>query len=219
MNTISTYHNADIISAIQMRKILSKAPTNNFNTFLTELNKQLPLYNIVTPLRIAAFLAEGSEETGELTKLTENMYYSASRIMQVWPTRFHSIEVAMQYEHNPEKLGNYVYANRMGNGGPESGDGYKYRGRGWFNGTGKLFYKRMSNLTGIDFIKDPDLLAIPRYAVQSACEDWKACNLNILADVQNIKAITRKINGGYTNLNERIKYYNKAKVAFGVSPL
>ncbi|MGN6567123.1 MAG: glycoside hydrolase family 19 protein [Flavipsychrobacter sp.] len=205
------------ISVMQMHLVMPGAPSGSLNSFLAELNKQLPLYNITTPLRIAAFIAQGSEETGELRQLTENMNYSASRIMQVWPSRFHTIEAARSYEHNPEKLGNYVYADRMGNGHPESGDGYKYRGRGWFNGTGKSFYRRMSDLTGTDFITNPDLLATPKFAVQSACEEWRSWNLNALADAQNIKAITKKINGGYTNLADRLRLYNKAKTAFGLN--
>lgn len=217
MDTTLNKDYGGVISAMQMRMVMPLAPSSTLNSFLAELNRQLPLYNITTPLRIAAFIAQGCEETGELRQLTENMNYSAARIKQVWPTRFHTVEAAMPYEHNPEKLGNYVYADRMGNGHPESGDGYRYRGRGWFNGTGKSFYRRMSDLTGTDFINNPDLLAMPRYAVQSACEEWKLWNLNALADVQNIKAMTRKINGGYTNLNDRLNFYNKAKIALGIS--
>jgi len=211
MDITAKNNSPEIISDGQLRQIMPNAPKNMLNKFLEEFNKQLPTYQISSPLRISAFIAQGAHESGELRYLIENMNYSAARIIQVWPSRFHSLDAAHPFEHNPEKLGDSVYANRMGNGSPETGDGYKYRGRGWFNGTGKGFYSKMAQLTSIDFIGNPDLLAMPHYAVLSACMEWKSGNMNALADAQNFKLITKKINGGYIGLAERTQYYNKAK--------
>ena len=216
MNNISEISDRQLITIDQLHSIMPHAPSSALNKFLDEFNKQLPVYNISTPLRISAFISQGAHESGELRQLVENMNYSAARISQVWPKRFPTLESAISYQHNPEKLGNNVYANRMGNGSPESNDGYRYRGRGWFNGTGKDFYKKMTQLSGNDFIANPDLMATAIYAVKSACVEWKAGNMNELADAQNFKAITKKINGGYTGLAERTNYYNKAKKAFGL---
>jgi putative chitinase len=137
--------------------------------------------------------------------------------MNVWPSRFPTKDFALQYVRNPEKLGNFVYANRMGNGNAESGDGYRYRGRGWFNGTGKEFYEKMTKTSGHDFVANPDDMANPKFAVLSACEEWKASNLNNLADAGNFKQITKIINGGFIGLDSRMKYYSKAKEVFGAN--
>lgn len=202
----------------QLKQIMPNAKTQSCQSFLDEFNAQLPSYGIDTPLRVAAFVAQGAHESGELCELVENMYYSTpERLMDVWPSRFPTRDIALQYVRNPAKLGNFVYANRMGNGDAASGDGYNYRGRGWFNGTGKEFYEKMTRISGHDFVANPDDLADPKYAVFSACEEWKASDLNKLADAGDIKQITRVINGGYIGLDSRIKYYTKAKQVFGVN--
>src|SRR3989442_1698533 len=131
MDATAKNNSSEVISDGQLRQIMPKAPQGVLNKFLYEFNSQFSTYQIITPLRIAAFIAQGAHESGELRALIENMNYSAARIVQVWPSRFHSIDAAQPYEHNPEKLGDSVYASRMGNGSPETGDGYKYRGRGW----------------------------------------------------------------------------------------
>jgi len=205
------------ITIDQLAQIMPQARTQVLENFLEEFNEQLPSYQIDQPLRAAAFIAQGAHESGELRELVENMYYSTpERLMVVWPTRFTNIDSALPYIKNPEKLGNFVYANRMGNGEASTGDGYKYRGRGWFNGTGKDFYKKMTTLSGHDFLSNPDDMATPKFAVLSACEEWKASNLNVLADAENFKQITRVINGGYIGLASRLVYYAKARKAFGV---
>lgn len=214
---VATKDNPSLLTTGQLQRIMPHAPSTQLTKFYTEFMKQWPLYSINTPLRIAAFLAQGAVESGELRTLVENMSYSAPRIVQVWPSRFHSIEEATPYAHNPAKLGNNVYANRMGNGAPESGDGYKYRGRGFFSGTGKGFYQKTAGQTSIDFVGNPDLMATPHYAVLSACYEWKINKLNTLADTGNIKQISKIINGGYIGLSERMAYYNKAKQVLGIS--
>jgi Predicted chitinase len=205
------------ITLNQLKQIMPQARTQLLEHFLDELNFQLPLYKINEPLRLAAFIAQGAHESGELRELVENMYYSTpERLMAVWPSRFKTKEAAIPYTRNPEKLGNFVYANRMGNGAPETGDGYHYRGRGWFNGTGKEFYRKLTDLTKHNFIKYPDDMADPHFAVLSACEEWKASGLNEQADAGGIKQITKIINGGYIGLDSRLIYYAKAKKVFGI---
>jgi putative chitinase len=212
----TTLKTSELLTTGQLQRIMPQAPENLLGSFLIEFNKQFPVYNLTTPLRIAAFIAQGAHESGELRSLVENMNYSAPRIMQVWPARFHSIEEATPYAHNPAKLGNNVYANRMGNGDPSTGDGYKFRGRGWFNGTGKIFYQKMAKLSGANFVGNPDLIATPHYAVLSALVEWKTNNLNLSADNRDFKHITKVINGGYIGLAQRTAYYNKAKLVFGI---
>jgi putative chitinase len=200
----------------QLKKIMPQARTQLLELFLDEFNLQLPNYQIDTPKRISAFIAQGAYESGELRELVEIMYYTTSeRLQNVWPKRFRTVESTLPYLRNPESLGNFVYANRLGNGNVESGDGYKYRGRGWFNVTGKDFYQSMTNLTHHDFITYPDDMAIAKFAILSACEEWSASNLNKLADLENFTKITRVINGGLTGLEGRLVYYYKAKQAFG----
>lgn len=206
----------EVISLLILQQIMPRAKQAILTQFHEEFNLQMPAYAITTPLRIAAFIAQGAHESGELNSLVENMNYTAPRIVQVWPSRFRTVQDAQPYANNPEKLGNNVYANRMGNGAPETGDGYRYRGRGWFNGTGKGFYQKMTTLTGVDFVTNPDLFATPKYAVMSACVEWNKLNLNPLADVQDFKQITLKINGGYTGLPDRTMYYERAKKALGI---
>lgn len=197
---------------------MPQARTQLLENFLDEFNEQLPQHNIDNPLRICAYLAQGAHESGELRELSEVLYYTRpERLMSVWPKRFKTIESASPYVRNPEKLGNFVYCNRMGNGDPDTGDGYKYRGRGWFNGTGKEFYQRITDLTHHDFISVPDDLVIPKYAVLSACVEWDNGNLNSYADAGNFKKITYIINGGLIGYDSRVIYYNKAKIAFGIA--
>jgi putative chitinase len=206
-----------LITLEQLKLIMPQARTQLAENFLDEFNTQFPKYNINTPLRISAYLAQGAYESAELRELVENMYYTTSeRLQKVWPTRFLTVASTQPYLKNPEKLGNFVYANRLGNGNVESGNGYFYRGRGWFNGTGKNFYQTMSNLTHHDFINNPDDMANPKYAVLSACEEWNSSNLNLYADAGNFRRITKIINGALTGLDGRVIYYNKAKHAFGI---
>jgi putative chitinase len=206
-----------LITQEQLTAIMPQARTQMLESFLDEFNVQLPGCQVDTPLRLSAYLAQGALESGELRELSEIMYYSSSaRLQQVWPNRFPTVQSTLPYLKNPEALGNYVYANRMGNGDAASGDGYRYRGRGWFSGTGKDFYQKMSNLTQHDFISSPDDMVIPKYAILSACQFWTTNNLNALADAANFTQITKVINGGVTGLAARLIYYHKARQAFGI---
>ena len=182
--------------------------------WLDPLNEVFAKYEINTPQRQAAFIGQCAHESANFTKLEENLNYSASRLMAVWPSRFPNLDVASQYANNPEKLANKVYAGRMGNGNEESGDGQKYLGRGIIGITGRENYDRCGKAIGVDLINQPQLLATPDYAALSAGWFWNKTGLNALADSKDYETMTKRINGGLLGLDDR-----KAKIAKAISVL
>ena len=165
-------------------------------------------YNISTTQRQACFIGQCQHESENFTKLEEGLNYSASRLMAVWPSRFPNLDVAEQYANNPEKLANYVYAGRLGNGNEESGDGWRYHGRGVIQLTGKDNYANCGSGLGVDLVGDPDRLLDPQYAALSAGWFWNKKGLNDLADTGDYETMTKRINGGVLGLDDR-----KAKIA------
>jgi len=180
----------------QLEKIL---PLNKqVESWFVALAINLPIYEINTISRVAAFLAQCAHESNDLTRLRENLNYKAASLIATWPARFNAAN-ADQYAHNPEKIGNYVYANRMGNGDEASGDGFKYRGRGPIQITGKNNYTALSNFIYGDtsLLDAPDLLETDMdVAIKSACWYWVTNNLNIFADVNDIDGVSDIINRG-----------------------
>jgi putative chitinase len=175
-------------------------------------------FDITSAARMAAFLAQIAHESGQLTRLAENLNYAAKRLMQVWPNRFPTLEKAQQYERNPEKLANCVYAKRLSNGDEASGDGWRYRGRGIIQLTGRGNYRAAAMGIGLPLEDEPDLLLQPGPAALSAAWFWKSHGLNELADDQNddndiedFRTITKRINGGTVGLNERLALWERAK--------
>lgn len=166
--------------------------------------------------RIQMLVAQLALESGEFNRLEENMNYSAFRLMKVWPGRFPSIKEAEPYSHNPEALANKVYSNRMGNGPEESGEGWRYHGRGLIQLTGKDNYKRIGDLINMpEILTDPDMLLDRNIACLSATAFWKMKGLNEIADQDDLSAfmtVTKKINGGLTDLSGRLEYWRRAKV-------
>jgi putative chitinase len=169
-------------------------------------------------LRVAHFMAQVLHESGGLTFQFENLNYSAPRLPVVWPARFQPKGALdpSQYAHNPEKLANEVYGGRMGNDAP--GDGYKYRGRGLIQLTGKDEYRVVTELIRSKFPGNaPDLVASPDDAVSadwcvaSAAAVWEQKGCNALADEDAIKLITRRINGGYVGLAQREEWLRRTK--------
>ena len=177
------------------------------------LNQVFVKYDIGTPKRQAAFIGQCAVESANFTRLQENLNYSAQRLTQVWPSRFPNISMAEPYANNPEKLANFVYAGRMGN--LQDGDGWKFHGRGLIQLTGRENYANCGSGVGVDLIDNPDLLLTPKYAVLSAGWFWNKKGLNALADTQEYGAITRRINGGLTGLDERIAKITKALQVLG----
>jgi len=172
----------------------------------------LPQYHISDVARVAAFIAQCSHESAGFTALSENLNYSADGLRKIFPKYFPSAEMAQAYHRQPEKIANRVYSSRMGNGDEASGEGYKFRGRGLIQLTGKSNYSRCSQFLFEDdtLIRMPDVLTQPYYALHSACWFWHANKLNEQADAQDIRTMTKKINGGFIGLEDRIKHYNHA---------
>jgi len=182
--------------------------------WLKPLNDTFAKYDISTPARQAFFVGQCAHESGNFRILEENLHYSASELMRVWPSRFPNLDVANQYANNPEKIANKVYGGRMGNGPEETGEAWKYHGRGCIQLTGKDSYDRCGKALGVDLINQPQLLVDPHYAALSAGWFWNKAGLNALADSQDYETMTKRINGGILGLDDR-----KAKIAKALSVL
>lgn len=157
------------------------------------LNNACALYQINTKLRIAAFLAQIGHESGRLSRVVENLSYSAAALQRTWPRLFDA-KLAAEYAHQPERIANVAYNSRMGNTAP--GDGWKYRGRGLIQITGKSNYALYGRLMGIDLVNTPSLLESPKNAAISAASFWSENGLNALADAGDIQNIGSIINTG-----------------------
>jgi len=174
------------------------------------LCKVLPDYDINTPERVAAFLAQTMHESGGYRALTENLNYQAASLMRVWPSRFPTMEIADQYAHNQEMIANRAYCDRMGNGDEASGDGWRYCGRGLIQLTGKQNYTKFAESIDTPLEQIPEFLATFEGAVQSACWFWESNNLNQYADTGDILTMTKRINGGTLGLEDRQQHYTHA---------
>lgn len=203
------------VTAQQLKIIMPKCNTDQW---LNALNQAMTKFEINTSARIAAFLAQVAHESSETTTLSENLNYSAVRLTQVWPQRFPSVVLAQAYAKNPEKLANFVYAGRGGNGNSASGDGWRYRGRGLFQLTTKDNYRLAGQALSLPLVDKPDLLLLPEVAALTAAQFWQRLGLNVLADHQvgdndekDFEKISIKINGGKVGLAERKRYWQLAK--------
>lgn len=182
------------------------------------LEEILPEYEINTPQRVAAFVAQCAHESGGFRALKENLNYKAVTLRKIFPKYFPDDATANHYASLPNKqaaIANKVYANRMGNGDEASGDGYRYCGRGLIQLTGKDNYSWFAASLEIPVEEASEYLESFEGAVQSACWFWETNNLNVQADSSDIKLMTKKINGGYIGLEDRIKHYNHALHVFG----
>lgn len=184
--------------------------TKNPIDLTAALNHILPKYHIDTKPRIAAFLAQCGHESGQFNTLTENLNYSSENLCKVWPKRFTSATAAKPYHRNPEKIANKVYADRMGNGTEASGDGYKYRGRGAIQLTGKENYTKFAKSIGKTLEETVAYCETLEGAIESACYFWSTNNLNTCADCGDFIDLTKKINGGTTGLADRQAHYATA---------
>ncbi|MGE8436846.1 MAG: glycoside hydrolase family 19 protein [Pseudomonas palmensis] len=177
--------------------------------FLPALNRAMARFKIKGRLRAAAFLAQVGHESGHLRSLVENLSYSADALVRTWPTRFTSLSSA-GYARQPEKIANRVYGGRMGNGPESSGDGWRYRGRGLIQLTGRSNYRAAADGLGLPLIDQPEMLEQPESACQSAAWWWAQNGLSELADAGKFEAITRKINGGLNGQADRLALYERA---------
>lgn len=196
---------------ITRNQLNSIIPGNqHLDKWLECLNTILVEYEIDSPERVAAFLAQCAHESAGFTAIKENLNYKASSLRKVFPKYFPTDELAEQYAHNQEAIANRVYGNRMGNGDEHSGDGYAYCGRGLIQLTGHDNYKAFADSLSSSMEEIVEFLQTFEGCVQSACWFWETNDLNTLADSGDIKAMTKRINGGYIGLEDRIKHYNHA---------
>jgi len=204
------------ITQQQLAQIIPKNPY--IEQWCTALNKLLPDYGIDTPQRMAAFLAQCAHESGGFVFLKENLNYRATSLRKLFSKYFPTDALAEQYASLPNKaeaIANRIYANRMGNGPEESGDGFRYCGRGLIQLTGRNNYESFAD--SIESTPEEVSVYLETFegAVQSACWFWETNNLNQFADTDDIKTMTRRINGGFIGLEDRIKHYEHAKHVFG----
>ncbi|PKM14083.1 MAG: glycoside hydrolase family 19 [Gammaproteobacteria bacterium HGW-Gammaproteobacteria-5] len=177
--------------------------------FIPALNRAMNRYSLSSAVRCAAFLAQIGHESGQLRRLVENLNYSAAGLAATWPSRFRSADgqpnaLAQRLERQPEQIANHVYADRLGNGPAASGDGWRYRGRGLIQLTGRANYRACGSAIGADLLTAPDLLEQPEWAAMSAAWFWSSNGLNELADAGRFEAITRRINGGTHGQPQRL---------------
>jgi putative chitinase len=171
------------------------------------LAQLLPQYEINTPDRIAAFLAQCAHESGGFVFIKENLNYRWQSLRKVFPKYFSTDSLAQQYERQPQKIANRVYANRMGNGPEESGDGWRFCGRGLIQVTGRDNYSWFAASLQISPEEASEYMETFEGAAQSACWFWESNNLNQWADKQDILTLTKRINGGTIGLEDRKKHY------------
>ena len=214
-------------TAQQLLQILSNAG-QVAGVFVPVLNTVMGRYQIVGTKRIAAFIAQVGHESGHLARLVENLNYSADGLANTWPSRYGEPDgkggyvkvqvagkarnkpntLALSADRKPEQIANMAYGNRMGNAAP--GDGWKYRGRGLIQITGKNNYRACGEALRLDLIAKPELLEKPQHACVSAAWFWATIGLNTLADAGSFDAITQRVNGGQTGAADRQTLYARA---------
>lgn len=207
------------ITAFTLNRICPKNKGKNFKEVADAINKVCPLYGINTPDIMHEFLANILEETGEFTEFEEDLRYSVARLMIVWPKRFPTVESAKNYEYAPKLLAEKVYGMRKDLGNTQPGDGWRFRGSGAIQITGRAnvttFCQYMKKVHGID--KDPITMAELirtdlEIGMHASCWIFAiAFKLIDEAERDEMKAIVKKINGGYTNISTRMKYYELCK--------
>lgn len=200
----------------QLKQLIPRNPyVRQWHQALAQL---LPDYEINTPRRIAAFIAQCSHESAGFTALRENLNYRWQTLRKIFPKYFPTDEKAQQYASMPNKqqaIANLVYANRMGNGPPESGDGWRFAGKGLIQLTGKDNYTWFAASLGISVEEAAEYLETFEGAAQSACWFWETNKLNQWADAGDILMLTKRINGGTIGLEDRIKHYEHALHVLG----
>ena len=190
------------------------ASAANADRYLDTLNAAMAVHGIDSELRIAHFLAQVMHESGHLRLTQENLNYSAAGLRKTFRKYFRTDAEAEAYARQPERIGSRVYGSRMGNGPESTGDGFRYRGRGLIQLTGKDNYRSFAQWVGADVVTNPDWVA-ERYAVESAVYFWEKNGLNALADADDLSTITRRINGGLNGYEDRHALLAKAKRALG----
>lgn len=205
-----------MLTTSQLSSIYPRADAGTIAAFASAGLQALRAAGILDGInRLAFFLAQLGHESNGLTVREESLNYSATRLMQVWPSRFPTLESAKKYENNPEKLANFVYGNRLGN--IDDGDGFKYRGRGYIQLTGRDNYKKMGKMVGLDLEANPDLASQPGNAAKIACAFWTSRNINAVCDVGDFTAVTKLVNGGTTGMADRQAWLSKIQTVLSTA--
>lgn len=189
--------------------------TGDADRWTDALNNALERWDINTPQRAAMFLAQVAHESGGFRTLVESLHYSATRLLQVWPSRFTPTDAAAM-AFDERAIAERAYGGRLGNGPEGSGDGYNYRGRGLIQLTGRDNYTRCGAALGLDLVGHPELLEQPEYAAQSAGWFWAGRGCNELADAGDYLGITRRINGGTNGQADRETWLATVRAVLGV---
>ncbi len=184
--------------------------------FVPALNAAMGRFGITSPVRVAAFLAQVGHESAHLTRLVENLNYSACGLAATWPSRYRGADgkpnaLALNLARHPQAIANNTYASRNGNGDESSGDGWRFRGRGLLQITGRKNYRAAGAGLGLPLEAEPELLEQPEHAAKSSAWWWVAHGLNGLADSGRFALITRTINGGMNGQVERLELWERAK--------
>jgi putative chitinase len=203
-----------MLTTEQLRAIVTTLSIEKATELLPNLNAAMSWADINTPERIGGFIAQSAHESMGYTVFAENLNYSAQGLLKTFPKYF-TATLANTYARNPRMIANRVYANRMGNGDEPSGDGWKYRGKGAIQLTGKDNHRRCGEAFGLDLVNNPELLLQPENLFKSAAWFWKANGLNAIADAQDFTKLTKRINGGTTGLQDRLAYYQRARKVLG----
>jgi putative chitinase len=205
-----------VLTLGQLKQMLPKNPyVADWHEALSQL---LPDYDINTPQRIAAFVAQCAHESGNFMVLKENLNYRAATLRKIFPKYFPNDAIANDYATRLNKqaaIANRAYGNRMGNGDESSGDGWRFCGRGLIQLTGRNNYQAFADSLEMNINDVPEYLGTFEGAAQSACWFWETNNLNRFADKGDIKGLTRAINGGFIGLEDRVKHYNHALHVMG----
>jgi putative chitinase len=208
-----------MLSSDTIRALYPRAPDAHVAAFAAQATTVLKSFGIdQTTNRLHYFLAQIGHESGGLTIMQENLNYRPERLPQVWPSRFRDPAAVSRCAGKPEVLANTVYCDRMGNGPFASGDGWRYRGRGYIQITGKDAYGLVGEKTGIDLMREPDRAFAPEHALKVACGVWAWKGANAACDAADFTALTRKINGGTIGLADRKAWLDKVRRTLG-SPI
>ena len=203
-----------MITKEQLQSFFEDTDEEVIDKFVEPLNKAMEHFEINNSKRVAMFIAQVGHESGGLNHSAENLNYKAATLSKVFPKYFRDNDPE-EYAHNPEKIANLVYSNRMGNGDEDSGDGYKYRGRGLIQLTGHDNYHAYATTMGISIDEAVEQLETPEGAAMSAAWFWNSRHLNAVADEGNVTRATKLINGGTIGLEERTALYEEALQIFG----
>lgn len=200
-----------MIQASDFKTIIPDLSWEKAAPYLPLFETVLPTYQIDTPLRQAHFLAQITHESAGFKAVVENLNYSQDALYGLFRKYFPNKDLAKTYARKPEKIANRIYADRMGNSNEASGDGWKYRGRGLIQLTGKNNYTQFGIVVNKDTVGHPDQVADPELALSSACWFWKVNNLNKYADADDVVMVTKRINGGDHGLASRMHFLEEYK--------